>query len=133
MTCVILPVLFALLSAGRTGKPDLENYFMYVIGDYRTAASACAWYWQPHAQVFGTGSGLNNTVPWGRYCATFLAQGLTCPFMQGTLCDHAALLALFLWRNWKGSSTRPPEVARNLSNFQFLAFFRLVKASSYTR
>lgn len=27
-------------------KTDLENYFMYVIGDYRTA---CAWRWQPHA------------------------------------------------------------------------------------
>lgn len=49
-------------------KTDLENYFMYVIGDYRTAVPACAWYWLPHAEAHRGGGGwggrgLNNAVP----------------------------------------------------------------------
>lgn len=35
-------------------KNDLENYFMCVIGDYRHAASACAWCWQRHAGPHGS-------------------------------------------------------------------------------
>ena len=67
------------------------------------------------------GEGLNNTVPWGQCCsAPLLTQGLTST--QGALWVQAALSALFLWRDWRGSSTRQPEVARALHNFQFLCF-----------
>lgn len=67
-------------------------------------------------------AGLNHVVPWGQRCAPLLTQGLTSASMQGTLWVHAALSALFLWRNWRGSSTRQPEVARDLHNFQLIAF-----------
>ena len=66
-------------------KTYLENYFVYVIGDYRTAAPACAWYWQPHAQVShgaeaGAEAGLNNARPMGP-----------------TLCNHSSLKASFFF------------------------------------
>lgn len=80
----------------------------------------------------GPGVDLNNAVPWGRWCAPLLTQGLASASMQGTLWVHAALSALFLWRNWRGSSTRQPEVARNLHNFQFLSFILAVRARSHT-
>lgn len=87
-------------------KTDLENYFMYVISDYRTAVPACL-----HMVLavacpgsWGTGVGLSNAVPWGQHGTPVLTQGLASartPVSESMqLCKHSSC------GEAKGSSTR---------------------------
>lgn len=72
-SCAVCPTL-----SWRDRKADLEKYFVYVIGDYRTAASAlCLGLAESCPEAHRVGVGLNNAVPWGwRYTPRVLAQGL---------------------------------------------------------
>lgn len=58
-------------------KTDLENYFMHVISDYRTAAPACALYWQTSCPgVQGQGQARIMPSHGSIQCAPLLTQGL---------------------------------------------------------
>lgn len=103
-------------------KTDLENYFMDVISDYRTAVPACAWYWQPRARFGSWGQGWGWIMPsHGGDSVHPLLKALLlhpcknpCASMQPG--QHSSC------GETRGSSTRQPEVARNLCNFQFISF-----------
>lgn len=99
-------------------KTNLENYFTYVIGDYRTAVCGIG---SHMPRPMGTGVGLSNAVPRGRLTASLLIQWLVSAAVREPIRVGAAMSALFLWWNKRKlhQAVRSAQKPLQLSNEYF--------------